>query len=764
MKKSSRTTLILSVLCFLFLFATVNSVYAGWGGSKSSCTASCSCGGCSTKGPGCFDTSDLSASPGTLTTETFGRYFAVPACIPSSCSGTCGSSCGCQCGASGYVDQLQQKIPDNSSGACGCLQKTSWADEPEQNRCCGNQKTDCGVIENQVRFNEIIDRYLCDMDENFVGSWASAEANEGDIFDVECNKKTFLSDKNNWTECNSLNYVYKTIRNHDYLCTNFESKDTWIECCGAAGCNSQHGGKQMKTGESVQDTQRGVVIYCASDAKFTTDLDIKDAASCNKAGFDWTDTLCCSEADDNAEYYNDVGGIGGCWDKKTIFTGEVLAAQKGIANFDGQFYGCNIQNSTLLQITNSHTDEPLIVNKEMCFQDVNKYYVCQATGNWAVSNGFDKSHLSTVLSEVNANPQQESGCCAQGQCWNGSTCVANQRLTSTSPSYNGFRCIDGNWTDLEIKFGLDEESSGYCPESKQCMVSPFGLAADNNKPDKNPQCITDGQFIKNDFCEQGMWTSRTKFIAQQFAEIVKNKNNYVIFCDNPDSALNELDYTLGGQSARNLISSNTNNFCVLIYDGKTILGTSLIKALANNDPLLALSDTSNCNNALSNTMDKYLPCTSGSTSEVWYNAPRQSIIFSNNAFAIEENPILANLRTMFMAIVSSISPTTTSEFSSNFINDLGRFESLYIRKAGSKEIYGTIEGKTSKRLVIQYKNFNQNICAFIQDYNAKNSDQGSQILCEKQGSIYYVVAEGSSFTKIDPASIWNDLTSKLRIS
>lgn len=45
--------------------------------------------------------------------------------------------------------------------------------------------------------------------------------------------------------------------------------------------------------------------YCASDGAWTSDLDEKDASSCNKAGFVWTGNLCCSEEDDENEYYND---------------------------------------------------------------------------------------------------------------------------------------------------------------------------------------------------------------------------------------------------------------------------------------------------------------------------------------------------------------------------------------------------------------------------------------------------------------------------
>ncbi len=48
--------------------------------------------------------------------------------------------------------------------------------------------------------------------------------------------------------------------------------------------------------------------YCASDGDWTKDLDVKDVLSCDSAGFKGTGSLCCSEADDASEYYNDPLG------------------------------------------------------------------------------------------------------------------------------------------------------------------------------------------------------------------------------------------------------------------------------------------------------------------------------------------------------------------------------------------------------------------------------------------------------------------------
>ena|GEM_PF-3909472 len=47
------------------------------------------------------------------------------------------------------------------------------------------------------------------------------------------------------------------------------------------------------------------IEYCASDGEWTTDLDTKDESSCEKSGFKWTGHLCCSEDNDEDEFYND---------------------------------------------------------------------------------------------------------------------------------------------------------------------------------------------------------------------------------------------------------------------------------------------------------------------------------------------------------------------------------------------------------------------------------------------------------------------------
>ena len=78
-------------------------------------------------------------------------------------------------------------------------------------------------------------------------------------------------------------------------------------------------------------------------------------------------------------------------------------------------------------------------------------------------------------------------------------------------------------------------------------------------------------------------------------------------------------------------------------------------------------------------------------------------------------------------------------------------------------IEGIGAGLENKNLVIQYENFEEDICAVIDEYDEKHPDDLSGIECSSEGSNYYVLAQGQKdATAVVPEEIWNDLTSKLR--
>ena len=191
---------LLTTIVFLFLIAI--TVQAGGGGGGGG-TPPPPPPPCSYQTPGCY-AQDGNKLENPTTPENFGYYLAESACIGGDCT----------CSLSGFVDALKQTDPDNSGGACACISGTSWTDNIG---CCGDDSTDCGLIAEEKHFDVVTERYLCSMDQNFVGSWLPAEPNKGLINYVACSNKELLSDGNSWIECSSFGII--KIDDREYLCT-----------------------------------------------------------------------------------------------------------------------------------------------------------------------------------------------------------------------------------------------------------------------------------------------------------------------------------------------------------------------------------------------------------------------------------------------------------------------------------------------------------------------------------------------------------------
>ena len=66
-------------------------------------------------------------------------------------------------------------------------------------------------------------------------------------------------------------------------------------------------------------------------------------------------------------------------------------------------------------------------------------------------------------------------------------------------------------------------------------------------------------------------------------------------------------------------------------------------------------------------------------------------------------------------------------------------------------------------MVIEYRNFNTDICGFVSNFGQRSESTNSGIICRKEGNNYYVLAQGSKFTAIDPDELWAGLTSSLNL-
>ncbi|MBL7055539.1 hypothetical protein ISS07_01360 [Candidatus Woesearchaeota archaeon] len=866
-----KKNLFLSVVSILVItMFYVPLVYSGGGGTPSPPPPPPP--PCQQQVQGCYTNEEFRSNAGSLYEGNFGYYLGQNACIAG----------GCTCSSSQFVDDIKQVDPDQTQGACSCIEGSQF---DTRGGCCGDDNLDCGIISSGS---------LCNVGANFrESSWESVVDKKGDIVYLGCRNTEYLSDGNDWIECADQQFL-KNVNNHDYLCIGvqeacidqtwkpktseirfgaiftqtsncqrkrttigtkcvpglvtgtanvafdgecptcsdatgeakctptenslcgaimelecpagtiqevvstssssefvscvlqcdgsstpepepqssnislFESgKGSIVECCASGFCNSRTDGERFSVGQSLQS--KSSTYYCASDNTFAVDLDTRDAESCNNAktitgedaGFAWTGSLCCSEEDDDEESYNDPSGLGGCWDKKPVLNAELVPGTDNIANFAGKFFGCNVQDQEILNKRDTYTNEPMVENRPTCSQDPGNFFFCSVNNKWELANRQDRSHLSEARNEFGNIPQQTE-CCAADSCWNGQECTPNQVNKPNSQPTEGFRCVNGNWTDSALKFNPQGEQGGFCPEQEQCLVNPLGNVNDNNNPVGNPVCITDKQFVQDDYCEQGAWTTRTKFPAIQLLEIA-GEGDYELFCDTPEKSLNNLDTIIQGQLAEDLVSKeNTNNFCILDKDGQTFLGTTFNKPIDEVRPFLKLLDIDNCDSAQIDD-GQYHPCDSGE--RAWYNQNLNSLIYSKQPFQIGEisffDKFISFIKNPFDTLKNRIKGNIDEPIDESY-ERINRFDKLYMIKSGDKNIFGSIEGFQTKNLIIEYENFETDICQFIEEFNRKNNDDLSGIKCIKEGNTFSVLAQGSSFTNFNPGQVWTDLTSNLR--
>lgn len=578
-----------------------------------------------------------------------------------------------------------------------------------------------------------------------------------------------------WSEpLNNQGGEYSQIQNpykvtSDYLCSN----GTIAECCGDLSCNSlvggeAYGGVRKTTGAffKLTNTTYNTTYYCADDMDWATDLDNKSQNSCEKAGFTGTGSKCCSEADDPNEYYND--NVSGCWNSSAVLSGDFPRNESDVVNYNGTFYGCKIDaknyidgNEGLLNIGDQHTGDPLINNTGYCHTLAGGYYYCAYTEKWT-AGGEAQMKLSYVpWNETNTTNTtwREAGCCETDKCFNGTACIKTQINDTQNPGYKGYRCIDGEWSKARKVCTPDGDTCGYCPRNNQCLVNLQGNFQDNDNPNGNPQCISDGQYIKDDYCENGNWTSRTKWIALQLLDLATS--DYALFCGNYEKVLNYLDYVVKDAKIARNYASETNNYCVLTHSGVVVFGTSL-----NNE-----SDASKFDDVIGESCSSvtqedglYHPCSQ--SYRAWYNKKLKSAIYSKSQIQLSDSSgkFQQYLGIPFADLIKTLSQKVANPYDSSFINTTLKFRNLYVAEQSQKSVLGTIHGELYKTLGLRYLNFNTDVCKLAGEYNKSNSDIMSGIFCSKESNGYYVLAQGNIFTALDPANIWPDMTGKLRMS
>jgi len=346
----------------------------------------------------------------------------------------------------------------------------------------------------------------------------------------------------------------------------------------------------------------------------------------------------------------------------------------------------------------------------------------------------------------------------------------------------GYRCgASGNWSVVSLKQDYFRNDSGYCTDDTQCYVNA------------NSPCFQSGQwglFDNTDrFCSNGVWTTRTRYIATALLNYTKEKaiTNFILYCDVLNNALGEnfddLDYALNTTAPKfkEFIKDSNycegkdciNNVCVLSFNDKVILGTSLNSELnASSYPLqlvFGFKDGDYQNPAFT-TGDEILSVyQSPASGKLFYSQNKQVIFYSNEQVANFDTTFLEDVGYAITNPISSILSFVTGLFnptaSTQILSKVNDFDRIYIAKTLTKSIVGIQEAKVDAQptqttlqtlLSINYTGFTTaDICT-----PARNKGLGCNSTTSKSNQYVYDIR--STNNAYD--SIWQDLTSKLRIN
>lgn len=709
------------------------------------------------------------------------------------------------------TDQTAGTILGSSDGYCFKeAYIVDWDDKPEKycrEECVGYQVNSMSGLECCGDDNLTSDDgadclkgsggYLC-IKTGDTWEWFDVYEQTGRIKELSCADVSIVSDGEDFLRCaissvpnedttNSFYFTYieKGGVYHAYACFLDVDGNKRIAECSGAGAAFSLGGVKKDPGESILSATifGNITYYCLmhreidNSTEWVTDLDnissenwqdcqdakLHDGSS---AGHIWTGTKCCSEADDDEEYYNDREGYnetytwsGGCWNKQYVPAGTISV---DIINYKGGFEGCNItEGDPVLEINDSHTGEQLVNNNDFCTvledaQGYGNHLFCSFSGNWVQSDAVGLQMKTTEWDD-------STGCCGPMQCWSGSECIDDQYNSSMPTTYHGYRCIHGEWDETKpLKFTWDRSESGYCPSDLQCLVSPSAAA----------NCINSGEYVDKKYCEDGGWTSRTKLLAialLRYANLM-SPEDYTLFCDTYDNILTYYNYQVGGDYVLNYLGEIhcqgkpcVNEFCVLKYSDGIALGTSVNELIDSTKSFLkALNQSITlCNNAKIND-NQYHRC---SNSNIWYNHRQGTVIqlpTDDILTAVSwRDAFITFIKSPFETIKSWIVPKTTGL---EFFNQTRMFTKIYADVHGTKKVFAFLEEEQTiyingwpmsnvDYLGLEYHGLDMTPCSLIRHYD-------QTISCTADQTIFAQSRRPGQRNLVDA---WPDLTAKLRV-
>lgn len=366
--------------------------------------------------------------------------------------------------------------------------------------------------------------------------------------------------------------------------------------------------------------------------------------------------------------------------------------------------------------------------------------------------------------------------------------------------------LKADW--LEYKTGDCSASECFLDQTAAVNISNDQLES-KCKPDKWYSKITlisgvwrenyDNNRVADLYCENGNWTSRTRFIAQRMLTIPAGNEDYVLSCGPPNEVL--VDMGIGKRAFDPTASKEKrftneydqsvfNSLCILLYNGDLVVATSF-NEYGNNINItlqnqiqfdealyeafdISSIDLSGCSGS-TNVYD-FRRCSvssSGSNPELYYNNFTKSFIYTPDGGDVLRQGFIYNLYDLFITPILNllhVTDRTLFEVSPEPLEESKLFKNLYRNRKGNKLISAVIEpkfysGRTiNEYFTASYVGFSDDICKSVDVYD--NNVAGGIIICKASGGrqTLFTVSKSSTFIqKSVPVSFVKDMTHGMRL-
>ncbi len=441
------------------------------------------------------------------------------------------------------------------------------------------------------------------------------------------------------------------------------------------------------------------------------------------------------------------------------------------------------------------------------------YLILEFTGPGTVHQPMVQrvDELGPASYQYNAQYTARAGaaCCPQNYCWNGYACVepmgSSTYLAEHISDGRDYRCINGAWTYQPVKVDWNADKWGFCSSKDQCLVLNSMQGGDNTQQASNfyqgqyPTCINDKEFIFDNYCDKGNWTSRTKFIATKLLDIA-GSDEYVLYCADYRTALNEYqsaDNYLGGtvrsqgspppgglldptseppntcyplSAAVNelvpaLQNTCVNNVCVLKRGGSAAFAATLNPDLhdTQNSFLLALNVPPNKIHDACRGEGSFVHCNAadlGLEGDLWYSSSLNAVIYSKESISVTPT-LIDKLFNFFKNIFTGSSLSEEREFVSKAQN----FKDIYLANVAGKKVRAIKEVFPGRHtLVAEYENFNTPVCDYINTIAAPDQ---VPLLSQASGREQQACAQNGTIQRVEMLQnidfFWPKLTGELRV-